>query len=41
LTDGLTLKAVQAARQIRFIPATVNGQPVSQWVQIEYNFNLY
>lgn len=41
LADGLTLRCVQAARGIIFIPATVNGQPVSQFVQIEYNFSLY
>ena len=41
LPYGLTLRAVQAARSIKFIPATVNGQPVSQFVQIEYNYNLF
>lgn len=41
LPRGLTLKAVQAARQIKFEPATVGGKPVSQYIQIEYNFNLY
>jgi TonB family protein len=37
---GLTEKAVEAARQIRFRPATINGQPVSQYVVLEYSFNL-
>jgi TonB family protein len=41
LPKGLNLTAVRAARQIKFIPATVNGKPVSQYIQIEYNFNLY
>lgn len=41
LPFGLTYKAVESARKIKFIPATVNGQPVSQFIQIEYNFNLY
>ncbi len=41
LSDGLTEKAIAAARQIRFVPATRNGQPVSMSMQLEYNFNLY
>lgn len=41
LPDGLTEKAIAAARQIRFIPATKDGHPVSMWFQLEYNFNLY
>jgi TonB family protein len=41
LPYGLSLRAVEAARKIRFIPATLNGQPISQYIQIEYNFNLY
>lgn len=41
LPDGLTINAVRAARQIKFIPATRDGKPVSQYIQIEYNFNLY
>lgn len=41
LSNGLTERAVEAARQIKFIPAVKNGRPVSQFVQIEYNFNLY
>ena len=41
LPGGLTEKAIAAARQIRFVPATRNGQPVSMYVQLEYNFNLY
>ncbi|PYS79893.1 MAG: hypothetical protein DMF70_12235 [Acidobacteria bacterium] len=41
LSYGLTSKAVQAARRIRFVPATKEGKPVSMWIQLEYNFNLY
>lgn len=41
LPDGLTEKALAAARQIRFIPATKDGRQVSMYVQLEYNFNLY
>jgi TonB family protein len=41
LPDGLTEKAIGAARQIRFIPAMKDGHAVSMYVQMEYNFNLY
>ena len=41
LPFGLTEKAIAAARQIRFVPATKAGHPVSVWMQLEYNFNLY
>src|SRR5688572_5103925 len=41
LGGGLTEKAIAAARQIRFLPAIRNGQPVSMYMQLEYNFNLY
>ena len=41
LPDGLTEKAIAAARQIRFVPATKDGHQVSMYVQLEYNFNLY
>lgn len=41
LGGGLTEKAIAAARQIRFVPARKNGQPVSMYMQLEYNFNLY
>jgi protein TonB len=40
LPDGLTEKAIEAARLIKFKPATKNGKPVSMWMQLEYNFNL-
>lgn len=41
LPDGLTERAIAAARQIRFVPATREGKFVSMWMQLEYNFNLY
>jgi TonB family protein len=41
LPDGLSEKAVAAARQMRFKPAEKDGRAVSQWALIEYNFNLY
>jgi TonB family protein len=41
LPDGLTEKAIVAARNVRFIPAVKDGRYVNQYIQIEYNFNLY
>jgi TonB family protein len=41
LPYGLTEKAIAAARMIRFSPAMKDGRAVSQYIQIEYNFNLY
>lgn len=41
LPYGLTEKAIAAAQQIRFSPAMKDGRAVSQYIQIEYNFNLY
>ena len=41
LPYGLTERAIAAAKKIRFIPATRDGKPVSMWIQLEYNFNLY
>jgi TonB family protein len=41
LPFGLTERAIAAARQIKFTPATKDGHPVSMWMQLEYNFNLY
>jgi TonB family protein len=37
----LTDRAVWAARHMKFVPATKDGRPVSQWVTLEYNFNIY
>ena len=41
LPFGLTDRAIAVARQIKFIPAMKSGHPVSVWMQLEYNFNLY
>lgn len=41
LPKGLTQRAIQAARKIKFIPAEIKGKPVSMFMQLEYNFNLY
>jgi TonB family protein len=41
LPKGLTERAIEAARKIKFIPATKDGKNVSMWMQLEYNFNLY
>lgn len=39
LSYGLTERSINAAREIKFVPATKDGQPVSTWIQLEYNFN--
>ena len=41
LPDGLTDKAIQAAKQIKFTPAKIGGKPVSVWIELEYGFHLY
>lgn len=41
LKGGLTQMAINAAWRIKFTPATKDGRPVSQFVIIEYNFNIY
>ncbi len=41
LPNGLTERAIAAARLIKFVPATKDGHQVSMWMQLEYNFNLY
>jgi TonB family protein len=41
LPFGLTERAIAAARQIQFRPATRDGRPVNVYMQLEYNFNLY
>jgi len=41
LPHGLTERAIDAARKIKFIPAAKDGKFVSMWMQLEYNFNLY
>ncbi|MFN2579004.1 MAG: energy transducer TonB [Pyrinomonadaceae bacterium] len=41
LPHGLTEQALKAARAIRFTPAMKDGHPVSVWMELQYNFNLY
>ena len=41
LPHGLTELSVAAARALKFVPAMKDGKPVSQYIQIEYNYNLY
>jgi len=41
LPDGLTEKAIDAARQITFEPARRNGVPMSVTKNIEYTFSIY
>jgi TonB family protein len=41
LPDGLTEKAIEAARKIRFNPAVKNGAPVSVRGTLDFAFNLY
>jgi TonB family protein len=40
LPDGLTEEAVKSMQQMRFRPATRDGQPVQFWLVLEANFNL-
>ena len=40
LPYGLTQRAIEAAKGIKFVPAMKDGKPVSMWMQLEYNFNL-
>lgn len=41
LPYGLTERAIAAAREIKFVPAMKSGHPVSVYMNLEYNFNLY
>lgn len=41
LGGGLSETAAEAARAIKFTPATVDGRPVSQFVTLEYHFRVY
>jgi TonB family protein len=41
LPFGLTSASIRAAKSIKFTPATKDGKDVSQYIQIEYNYNLY
>jgi TonB family protein len=40
LPYGLTESAIRAACGIKFTPAQINGQKVSQWATVEYGFSL-
>jgi TonB family protein len=40
LPYGLTENAILAACEIKFKPAMKAGQPVAQWMQLEYVFRL-
>lgn len=41
LPHGLTEKSIETAKRIRFTPAEKDGRPVSQYVVLEYNYNIY
>ncbi|HVG28603.1 MAG TPA: energy transducer TonB [Pyrinomonadaceae bacterium] len=41
LPNGLTETAIAAAHATRFLPAEKDGRRVSQYVTIEYNYNIY
>lgn len=41
LPHAMTERCVTAARAIKFSPAIKDGKPVSTWMQLEYNFNLF
>lgn len=41
LPHGLTEASIQAARGIKFVPATIEGRNVSTFIQLEYNFNFF
>jgi TonB family protein len=41
LPDGLTEKAIAAARKIKFLPAIKDERHVSMWMVLEYNFDIY
>jgi TonB family protein len=41
LPHGLTTKSVEAAKKMKFEPAQKDGRAVSQYITLEYNFNVY
>ncbi|HWP55805.1 MAG TPA: energy transducer TonB [Pyrinomonadaceae bacterium] len=41
LPHGLTGASITAARGISFTPAVKDGRPVSMYMELQYNFNLY
>lgn len=38
--DGLTEECIRVAREIKFVPAQKDGQPVSTYARVEYNFDV-
>ena len=41
LPHGLTTKCIEAAKRMKFEPAQKDGRAVSQYIILEYNFNIY
>jgi hypothetical protein len=41
LPGGLTENSILAATHIKFVPAVKDGRRVSQYITIEYNYNIY
>lgn len=41
LPNGLTERAIEAAKKLKFVPAVKDGHPVSQHIELQYNFNPY
>jgi TonB family protein len=41
LPYGLTEKAIDAAREIKFRPKTIDGEPVTTTMTFQYGFNIY
>jgi len=41
LAKDIAKRSKKAAQKIKFSPATRDGNPVSMYVQLEYNFHLY
>lgn len=41
LSHGLTERAVEAAKKIRFRPKALNGEPMDEVTTVEYVFSLY
>lgn len=41
LSHGLNERCIEAAKQIKFVPAESNGKKISFRMGLEYNFNLY
>ena len=41
LPGGLTEQSIQAAKRIKFTPATRDGKPVSMIMELQYGFNVF